>query len=385
MTRPFDQHVILTTAAAVLSRAFEAKVRCRLLHIIGNDTDRNRLIRCALLDAGPDMPATVMIKRSNTGQGMGLDDWAGLQFVTERVPDVPIVPHFYGGDTDEELVVMEDLSDHEGTLRHFLFAQDAVLATTILVESMAVIGIMHAATIGRHHEDQQLRDHLGPHPDTSFPAHRMLGDLALFPAVASCLGVACTTDAHSELDRALIALREPGPFHAYTSGDIAPVNLLRHQGRMRLYDFEMGAYRHALIDGVYPHIRYLSSSDAGCLPPHVKQQAEAAYRRELVKGCPAAADDTLFAQAIVTASAGWMAVRTVFLPRVLDEDIPWKAVSHRQRVLGCLDEFALLTETSGYMQALGAVARAMHLRLRSRWSRQVEPIPYFPAFQSLRV
>ena len=97
------------------------------------------------------------------------------------------------------------------------------------------------------------------------------------------------------------------------------------------------------------------------------------------------ADDTLFAQAIVTASAGWMAVRTVFLPRVLDKDIPWKAVSHRQRVLGCLDEFALLTETSGYMQALGAVARAMHLRLRSRWSQQVEPIPYFPAFQSLRV
>ena len=57
---------------------------------------------------------------------------------------------------------------------------------------------------------------------------------------------------------------------------------------MVAYDFGMGDFRHALIDGVYPSIRYLAASDAGKIPGSIVQEMSKVYRKELSKGCPAA-------------------------------------------------------------------------------------------------
>ena len=109
---------------------------------------------------------------------------------------------------------------------------------------------------------------------------------------------------------------------------------------------------------------------------------EAAYRAELVKGCPAAADDTLFYRALVEACTFWALdwLRWMPLGRLLASDRTIIAASDRQRLLTRLAILAQTSEEFGYLEAVGATMRTLAAQLRSLWPKTVE-MALYPAFR----
>jgi hypothetical protein len=110
---------------------------------------------------------------------------------------------------------------------------------------------------------------------------------------------------------------------------------------------------------------------------------ESVYRAALVPGCPEAADDALFYQAVVTACAYWLLTMCHFtpLPALLEHDEDWGIATLRQRYVLRANILAQTTEEFGHMEALGATFQAITAELRTRWSGDVEDMPYYPAFR----
>jgi tRNA A-37 threonylcarbamoyl transferase component Bud32 len=102
-----------------------------------------------------------------------------------------------------------------------------------------------------------------------------------------------------ELEALMASMSESGPFLAYTHGDPCPDNCLLSDSRVCLVDFEVAGFRHVLIDGVYGRIHFPTGWCVNRIEQRIVQQMELAYRAELVKGCPEAADDVQFYHAIV--------------------------------------------------------------------------------------
>ncbi len=115
------------------------------------------------------------------------------------------------------------------------------------------------------------------------------------------LNVAPVAGIEDELKQLTSVMENPGPFLAYTHGDPCPDNILTGTSG-KLFDFEFGAYRHALIEGVYAHMPFPTCWCVSRLPAHVVHRMETSYRMELARECPAAHNDRLFAQAVAAAA-----------------------------------------------------------------------------------
>jgi hypothetical protein len=188
-----------------------------------------------------------------------------------------------------------------------------------------------------------------------------------------------------ELEALRAALLDPGPFLAYTHGDPCLGNALRVGSGVRLIDFEVGALRHALVDGVCGRMLFPTGSTVYRLPPTALHGMEVAYRAALATGCPAAADDVQYARAVAVGCAFWALVvcRWYDLPGLLREDRVWGTATLRQRVLLRLDAAARATEAGGF-PALGATFAALAARLRTLWLPEVDELALYPAFRSSR-
>src|SRR5262249_17518841 len=158
---------------------------------------------------------------------------------------------------------------------------------------------------------------------------------AILGDVTALLDVVPEPAALEDLAAVIAELTDPGPFLAYTHGDPCPDNDLLVDGALKLVDFEFGAYRHALIDGVYGRICFPTCWCVNRLPSSVAQEMEAAYRTALSQSCPAAADDRAFAHGIVAACVYWALRTCQFAPLtiLLDRDADWGIATMRQRVL----------------------------------------------------
>src|SRR5262249_44741646 len=153
-------------------------------------------------------------------------------------------------------------------------------------------------------------------------------------------------------------------------------------GTLRLYDYERGTYRHALIDGVYWHMQFPTCWCAGRTPDDVVGRVEAAYRGALVAGCPAAAEEAVFAQAVVQAAAYWVCVTLVRgLGFALAKDERWGLATMRPRLVTRLDTFARLAETRGHLAHTAQLARQVSAELRRRWPARQCELAMYAAFQ----
>jgi hypothetical protein len=101
---------------------------------------------------------------------------------------------------------------------------------------------------------------------------------------------------------------DPGPFLAFCQGDLnLPGNCVRRAGRLRLYDFDGGGFRHALLEGLAGRLTW------GCMariPEDVIQAMDTAYRTALGGGCAAAREERGYRQALVEAAARWHIFQT---------------------------------------------------------------------------
>ncbi|HZR40557.1 MAG TPA: hypothetical protein VFB12_10600 [Ktedonobacteraceae bacterium] len=354
--------------------------------------ERTYVTRFNLLESPQQAPASVIVKRARLKDGSFdpntsgwlFNDWAALQFLSEVAETEPVGPRFYTGDLTVGLFIMEDLGSGESPDKSLL-GSDAQDAEHMLIDLATQLGRMHALTIGKRACYEHIRRSLGPSARVGFHDYQSLPTRLYFTAQA--LGVSLHKDVEKELAYLVATLTDPGPFLAYTHGDPCPDNWFSSAGKLRLFDYEVGAYRHALLDGVYGRIHFPTCWCVARIPHPIPVQMEQAYRTELVKGCPEASDDKLFSQAVVDACAFWVlalcATDEKELIRLRDEDWLRGPATVRQRTLLRFDIFSRSTQEFAHLPALGAAFAELAAKLRSLWPPEADTMPYYPAFHGL--
>lgn len=272
---------------------------------------------------------------------------------------------------------MEDLGTGNG-LHHLLLGENAEAAAEAAVQYAATVGKMHAATIGKQEAYSLIRQGLGP---VDLPDYTWMS--SVLGAAIETLGIIPTAGIEEEVKHLTSMMQDPGPFSAYTHGDPCPDNILPGPSA-RLLDFEFGAYRHALLEGVYARMPFPTCWCVGRLPTHLIHRMETRYRMELAKGCPAARDDRLFAQAVAAASAYWTIDDCRFLHRHLQQDWQWSPglATARQRFLRRFEVAREASDASESFQALGTTFERMAGRLRDLLPPEADQMPWYPAFRS---
>lgn len=387
----------LATAERILTDALGGSVQLN----VGADipeSGRTWIVRCDVIDGPAGAPASVIIKRAQTDESHPYDpddgtdwspasrlfnDWAGTHFLTEIGGDPPHSPRLYGGDRAQGIIVMEDLGNG-ASLANALLGDDPAPAEAGLLALAAGLGRMHAATIGRTEEYRRIRRALGPQEadETATVAEYMAKHPHWDEAACAQIGFSTPPGFEAEMRQVAATFSDPGPFLAYTHGDPCPDNNRYEAGRLRLFDFETGGCRHALIDGVYGRLPFPTCWCVNRLPDPLPARMEAVYRAELARGCPQANDDALFGRAVTEICASWC-LRTTngSLVRALEADDRWGIATIRQRILLRLDLFAATTEEFGHLPVMGASARQLAERLRSLWPAEADQIPLYPAFR----
>lgn len=359
--------------------------------------ERDHVARFMVLEAPPGAPTSIILKgpRLHKGQAYdpeaadptapahGLfDDWASLQFLSQVAEAELLAPRFYAGDRALGFFLMEDLGEGHNPAE-VLVGDNAAAAETFLLEIMQRLGQLHARTIGRPEEYHQLRARLGPYQVDPGRYTRLAAN---FRETLAKLAVPLRPGAAAELNQVIAVLLDPGPFLAFTHGDPCPDNWRRTaDGQVRLFDFERSRFRHALLEGVYGTIHFPTCWCVGRLPAGLVAQMETTYRAELVRGCPAAAEAELFQHGVVEACAFWMLMWATNewqgLLKILEEDIPWGLATVRQRWLTRSDIFVQRTQTTGYMESLGATFADLAAYLRGRWPPEADGLLPYPAFR----
>ena len=359
--------------------------------------DNDHVQRCRVLEGPCGAPASVVVKWGFNDPRYAFlffDEWAGLRFAGEAIGDEPVAPRLYGGDAARRVLALEDLGlvdDVEAAL----LGDDPAPAEAALASFWSTLGRLHARTCGRQAHFAAVRAALGlPEQPRDTSGYTVLGPPLveapdppygwLAPALdtAAALGGAPARGIADELEALRAALLDPGPFLAYTHGDPCLGNALSVGSGVRLIDFEVGAPRHALVDGVCGRMLFPTESTVYRLPPTVLHRMEAAYRAALATGCLAAADDAQYARAIAVGCAFWALVvcRWYDLPGLLREDRVWGTATLRQRALLRLDAAAQVAE-AGDFPALGATFAAIAARLRALWPPEVDELALYPAFR----
>ena len=121
------------------------------------------------------------------------------------------------------------------------------------------------------------------------------------------------------------------------------------------------------------------------MPVEVAQEAEEAYRRELVQAAPELAADDAFERRMTEASIRWVWVlfSAWHMPQALEGDETWGLVTIRQRILfrfGLLLD--MLERNRLYPMIADGTRRALDT-LSRRWS-DLAPVPLYPAYRAER-
>lgn len=377
-----------------LSGVFQGRVRVGPAELL-RGSQRSNVSRYRVLEGPQGAPPSVIVKQAVAvgreeydpelpgGPASRLfNEWAGLRFLTEIAGPASPAPRFYGGDRDGGLIVLEDLGRSTG-LDQLLLGDDPAAAEDMLVAFAATLGRMHALTIGRRAEFEEIRAGLGPRErgPRDGGGQRLMAMLRNAVQVA---GVEPALGLDEELRALAGNLAEPGPFLAYVHRDPCPDNCLSAGGGLKFVDFEFGGYGHALGDGVYGRIHFPTCWCVNRLPEHVPRRMEAAYRAELVNGCPEAADDKQFHRAVVEACAAHV-LGSHDIVALLGRDFTWGIATVRQRALLRFDLFWRMTEEYGHLKAVGATVRAVARKLRALWPPEADAMPYYPAFHARSV
>jgi hypothetical protein len=401
-TDPLTNRAALVAASEILlSRRFDQDIHLALRNTL--TTRKSLVLRCAIIPPASHLPVTIIAKsplpfpddpfaqRANF-----VSEWAALSFLDHITPDLPLAPRCYAGDRTAGVLVLEDLGSDDHTTAHALvFGTDARQAEAALLEHVALIGRLHASTIGNYREYASIRASLKPPVASAdlfadpWPAARQSAvttpdvdsRIEAYRAVCGQLGIRPPAAIDDEIG--LVARHieiTPALWLALCQGDQnGPGGTLRLDGHLRLYDFDCGQFRHALLEGVP------GQSTWGCfmrIPLAIARQMALVYRNVLAASHPQVQDDHYFGGALAAAQARWHLFQVLHrLPSCLIQDAPRGPTTRRQQFLAWLDGFAAITEEANTMLALGTVARALAGRLRQQWPLDVQVLPYYPAFQ----
>ena len=306
--------------------------------------------------------ASIVLKHFREQPERAFDEWAGLEFLHRRGGERE--PRLLAGDVDARLLVLEDLGPGR-SLGALLLGTEPRAATAGVLDTARLIGQLHARTLGAQAEYDTLRQALPPRPERARAEHArlLLEHAERLSRWLEAVEVPPAPGLLAELAGVARTLAHPGPFLAFTHGDLAPANVLFTPEGPRLLDLEYAGMRHALYDA----LMWLVSVP---LPDELVARADIAYRITLSASCEAAQVDAEWVRARATVALA----RTVNLfqwlpPRVLEEDRPWApGLTERAALLHHLARCrALLAPADGF-PALARTLEALEARLRERWT-----------------
>jgi hypothetical protein len=331
---------------------------------------RSLVVRARVMGGG--QVRSIVLKRFRDAPVCGLDDWAGLVFLQQR--GMRFVPRFLAGSEEARLFVMEDVGRGQ-SLEDLLRGGDASAASRALLATTRLTSVMHIRTLSAQSDYDSVRQAIAPrHERVRIENARYLLDHAgrLRRWLAE-VDVQEHPGTQKDLEQIARELADPGPFLAFTHGDLAPGNVLfTHQGPL-LLDFEYAGMRHSLYDA----LMWLLTLP---LPDELISRADLLYRGSLSQACYAAQVDSeyLRARSLVAAS------RTVNLfqwisPKALEREREWApGLSERAALLRHLERLRAVLEPLDPVPALSRTLSSLEARLRERWS--VEPF-IWPAFR----
>ncbi len=315
-----------------------------------------------------------------------INEWASLEFLSrlaERSGD-RLAPRLYGADREAALLVTEDLGQGENLVQPLL-GNDRAAAEAALDAYFRTLGRLGALTHPQSAEYWAIRDSLGPRDPIAQPTLDGERDSLWrwLTTICEIVKIDPLPGAEADIAEAARFNAEPGPFTALSQSDTCPDNCMRNGEWMRLLDFEWGWVRNALNDGARARSSFPTCWCVQRLPDKTIQRVEALYRAELVKGCPAAADDALFNRELVKACASWSFASFEFYSEVgafWEQDGLWGTATTRQRAIARLELLAQTTAEFGMLEALGATAAALARGLQALWP-ELEPMDLYPAFR----
>ncbi|NMO16019.1 phosphotransferase [Pyxidicoccus fallax] len=331
--------------------------------------------RCDVLRArvrGGDVPS-VVLKHFRDDPVLGLDEWAGLELLG-RV-SLAVAPGLIAGDVESRLLVLEDLGTGP-SLGELFNDTDVRAATSALLAVARLTGLMHARTLGVQADFDFLRHGLSPRPSRVRidNARYLLDHEDRLSRWVRAAGATEAPGTHEDLEVLARELADPGPFLAFTHGDMAPANTLFTFGGPRLLDFEYCGMRHALYDA----LMWLLVVP---LPDELISRAEVTYRLALAEGCAAAQVESAWARARATV----VAARTVNLfqwipPKTLERDREWApGFSERAALLRHLARCRAVLELFNPVPSLARTLASLEERLSERWAEA--PSFMWPAFR----
>ena len=381
---------LLMAAERVLAQTWGHEVRLGPGSRLTEPGRRNMILRCQVLSGRG--PASLIVKKVNSdaaslNQSDAWDvqrfcsDWAGAQFLSTLQDHAPHSPRFYGGDREAGFILLEDLGSHESLVEPLLNEEETDAVQALLFYA-ARLGALHTDTIGQEAGFTRLWQTLTPQAvSVADEVERLAEQILLLQSHVERLGARVEPSFLEEVATTLIALHTPGPFWAYLHADPCPDNVVYTGAQVRLIDFECGHFGHALCDGTYGRMLFPTCWCANRLPETVVAQMETVYRTALVPRCPAAADERLFADALVDACGYWV-LRTLVrhLPQALDEDRPWGIATIRPRLVTRLEAFITTSEAYHRLPAMRGTAHRVLEALRRRWPA-THPLALYPAFR----
>jgi hypothetical protein len=403
-----NPETIIKFAEALLSWQFDQGARLVRDHVFSGF--KSVVVRCRVESRGMGLPDALIVKKvredrvgyfpnsqapPNSAREL-FNDWAAARFLDGIGHDPPLSPRFYAGDRENGLIVLEDLGDGEApNTMDALQGRDPQLAEQTLVENAALLGQLHAATMGRYEEYRKIRLELGPAPHplklyhdpwsearlSPIPASEIDEAISSYRATLAALGLRPQPGVEEEIAHVTTVVEaDPGPFLAYCKGDQNVAgDYIRRLSKPRLFDFDQGGFRHALIEGMPGRMTW------GCqmrIPARIQSDMERAYQAALSRGYAEVADDRVFYRGMVEAAARWNILHLIHrVPSALSGDYQRGLTTLRQQVVAWLEAFADLSDERQQLKALGKSAREAVKRLRELWPAEVCSLPYYPAFR----
>lgn len=300
---------------------------------------------------------------------------AALELLRAVAPHV--APVLLAAEPDRGIVVMEDLGPGP-SLADLLRGEDPARARAGAIAWAQALGDMHAATAGfalSHAQRRRALSSVDPDADQLTLRGIHVDDLlARVDEGCRAAGIAPPDDAASDVAAVRAALADPGDLLVLTSGDPCPDNgAVRDDGAV-LFDFEVAAFRHALLDAAHLWLPFPSCWCWRTLPPGLADELRAAHRERLASRCPSAADPAAHARAAACATAAWGLW-------ALARRLGTAATDHgvRPRVLAALDALVGPDVAPALPRLAGWADRARGA-LSARWALEVPVVLPYPAF-----
>jgi hypothetical protein len=352
-------------AAAILSARLGQAVQLAEPTLL-KDATRTLVLRARAQGAGPAHDS-VIIKALRDDAATGFAEWAALAFLAELPAAKGLVPGFLGGDAGQGLIVLEDLG-LGATLHELLMGGTRAEAEAALRELAQQMARLHLATRGHEARFSAIRQGLpaAEGHGRQREAAAWLASRARMLAWLSATGCAAPAGLDAGLELIAAAYAEPGPWLSFSHGDPAPSNNHIAGQRVRLLDFEYGAYRHLCYD--------ISAWNILCpLPLPAVALMREAFEGQLAG--PLGVEHNAFSRpwAMLCAYRA-LAMITWVTPAILEADRPfvgdWTA---RQAILAALTRAAAACAPLAELAPITSALERLRDALRERWPAYAQP------------